>query len=135
MADGDDELLAFGAPFGRHLGLTRLGIHHERLLPGRSPGQLVRILELLAAVTPFATRPIEEMVLHEATRVPWGCTLVIVTAIAHDALLATIMHLAAAGRPCVLFTLAEKPPTRFLPNVTVYHLPHLIEELIVPELI
>ena len=33
--DGDDELMSIGARFGRHLGLTRLGIHHERLLPGR----------------------------------------------------------------------------------------------------
>jgi len=33
--DGDDELMCIGAPFGRHFGLTRLGIHHERLLPGR----------------------------------------------------------------------------------------------------
>lgn len=32
---GDDELMSIGAPFGAHLGLTRLGIHHERLLPGR----------------------------------------------------------------------------------------------------
>ncbi len=32
---GDDELLAVGAPLGRHFGLTRIGIHHERLLPGR----------------------------------------------------------------------------------------------------
>ena len=32
---GDDELMSIGAPFGRHFGLTRLGIHHERLLPGR----------------------------------------------------------------------------------------------------
>ncbi len=32
---GDDELLSIGAPFGRRLGLTRIGIHHERLLPGR----------------------------------------------------------------------------------------------------
>lgn len=31
----DDEKLAIGAPFGRHFGLTRIGIHHERLLPGR----------------------------------------------------------------------------------------------------
>jgi uncharacterized cupin superfamily protein len=31
----DDELLNIGAPFGRHFGLNRLGIHHERLLPGR----------------------------------------------------------------------------------------------------
>ena len=33
--DGDDELMSIGAPLARHFGLTRLGIHHERLLPGR----------------------------------------------------------------------------------------------------
>ncbi|MBC7142173.1 MAG: cupin domain-containing protein [Rhodobacteraceae bacterium] len=33
--DGDDERMSIGAAFGRHFGLTRLGIHHERLLPGR----------------------------------------------------------------------------------------------------
>ena len=33
--DGDDELMSIGARFARHLGLTRLGIHHERLQPGR----------------------------------------------------------------------------------------------------
>ena len=33
--DGDDELMSIGTRFGRHFGLMRLGIHHERLLPGR----------------------------------------------------------------------------------------------------
>jgi len=33
--DGDDELMSIGARLGRHFGLTRLGINHERLLPGR----------------------------------------------------------------------------------------------------
>jgi uncharacterized cupin superfamily protein len=33
--DQDDELMSIGAPFGGKLGLTKLGIHHERLLPGR----------------------------------------------------------------------------------------------------
>jgi uncharacterized cupin superfamily protein len=33
--DGDDELMSIGARFGRHFGLARLGINHERLLPGR----------------------------------------------------------------------------------------------------
>jgi uncharacterized cupin superfamily protein len=33
--DEDDELLCIGAPFGRHFGLKRLGVHHERLPPGR----------------------------------------------------------------------------------------------------
>jgi uncharacterized cupin superfamily protein len=32
---GNDELLSRGAPLGRALGLTRLGIHHETLAPGR----------------------------------------------------------------------------------------------------
>jgi len=32
---GDDELMSIGAPLGRLLGLTRIGVHHERLQPGR----------------------------------------------------------------------------------------------------
>jgi uncharacterized cupin superfamily protein len=32
---GYDELLPVGSPFGRHFGLQRLGIHHQRLAPGR----------------------------------------------------------------------------------------------------
>ena len=33
--DQDDELMSIGAPFGGAFGLTKLGIHHERLPPGR----------------------------------------------------------------------------------------------------
>lgn len=33
--EGDNERFSFGAPLGRALGLTRIGIHHERLPPGR----------------------------------------------------------------------------------------------------
>jgi len=32
---GSDELLSIGAPFGEHFEFKRLGIHHERLPPGR----------------------------------------------------------------------------------------------------
>lgn len=32
---GDTELQSIGAPLGRKLGLTRIGVHHERLPPGR----------------------------------------------------------------------------------------------------
>jgi uncharacterized cupin superfamily protein len=32
---GDSELMSLGAPLGRLLGLTRIGVHHERLAPGR----------------------------------------------------------------------------------------------------
>ncbi len=106
-----------------------------RLLPGRSPDQLMRILELLAAVTNFATSPIEEMLLREAPRAPWGATLVVVSAIAHDALLAALLDLASAGRRLVLFTLAEEPPSTLLPGITVYHLPHITADLLDPILV
>jgi uncharacterized protein (DUF58 family) len=106
-----------------------------RLLPGRNPNQLLRILELLAAVTPFASTPIETLLLDEAPKMPWGATLVVVTAIAHDGLLAALLDLAAAGRRLVLFTLAEEPPRRLLPQIPVYHLPHLVDDLIAPALI
>lgn len=103
-----------------------------RLLPGRSLHQLMHILELLAAVTGFAAEPIEAMLLHEAPRLPWGSTLLVVTAIAHEALLATLLDLQRAGRKVVLFTLAERPPVEHLPGITVYHLPHLVEEIVAP---
>ena len=104
-----------------------------RLLPGRSPDQLVHILELLAAVTAFATQPIEELLLSEAPRLPWGSTLLVVTAIAHEELLVALLELERAGRKIVLFTLAEHPPERALPGITVYHLPHLLDGIILPQ--
>jgi uncharacterized protein (DUF58 family) len=104
-----------------------------RLLPGRSPKQLVRILELLAAVTPIFAQPIEELLLREAPRLPWGATIVVVTALVHDELLAALSDLEQAGRQIVLFTLAKEPPVRDIPGILVYHLPHLVEDLIVPK--
>jgi uncharacterized protein (DUF58 family) len=103
-----------------------------RLLPGRSPSQLMHILELLAQVTPFATQPIEELLVEQAPHLPWGATLVVVSAVAHDDLLATLLDLSSVGRRIVLVTLAEEPPARFMGRVTVYHLPHLVDDLIVP---
>lgn len=94
-----------------------------KLLPGRSPDQLMIILELLAGVTSFATSSIENLLVAEAPRIPWGTTLVLVTAVTHDALLATLIDLAAAGRSIVLISLADEPPAGYLPQLTIYHLP------------
>jgi uncharacterized protein (DUF58 family) len=104
-----------------------------RLLPGRSPQQLVRILELLAAVRPVFAQPIEELLLREAPRLPWGATIIVVTALVHDELLAALSDLAQAGRQVVLFALAKEPPARQIPGILVYHLPHLVEDLIAPK--
>ena len=91
-----------------------------KLLPGRSPDQLMLILELLAGVTPFATSSIEERLITEAPRIPWGTTLVVITAVVYDELVASLLELAAAGRPVVLITLDKDLPIEELGEITVY---------------
>ncbi len=103
-----------------------------RLMPGRSPRQLVRILELLAAVTSFAAQPIEQLLLQEAPRLPWGTTVMVVTAVTHPELLAVLSELAQAGRPVTLFTLAERPPQVPSSGFQVYHLPHRVADGVAP---
>jgi hypothetical protein len=43
------------------------------------------------------------------------------------------LDLQRAGRRIVLFTLAEQPPLEDLPGIRVYHLPHLVDDIIAPQ--
>lgn len=106
-----------------------------RLLPGRSHDQLVRILELLAAIQTLAAGQIEKMILEESPRLPWGATLLVVTTIVTEELMAALLELDSAGRQIVLFTLANTPPPslQYKTNILVYHLPHLVDDLIAPQ--
>ena len=91
--------------------------------PGRSPKQLTRILEALAAVTPIATSSIEHLLTVESPKLPQGSTLVLVTAMVSEPLAATLLHLSQAGRRVVLITLAESLPDELLyERLLVYHL-------------
>jgi uncharacterized protein (DUF58 family) len=92
-----------------------------RVPPGRSPDQLATILEALAAVTSFATVPIPELLRRESPRLPWGATLVVVTAVVTEELAAAILGLKEAGRRMALVSLGEEVPPP-LHGVTVYHL-------------
>jgi uncharacterized protein (DUF58 family) len=93
-----------------------------RVPPGRSPEQLPAILEMLAAVTPFATASIERVLHRESPRLPWGATLVVVTAIVTDRLAEAFVNLRDAGRRLALVSLEENPPPP-LESVTTFHLP------------
>ncbi|MFK7805748.1 MAG: DUF58 domain-containing protein [Anaerolineae bacterium] len=107
-------LIANGRLFRKELSI--------KLLPGRSPDQLMLTLEMLAGVTSFATSSIEELLISEAPGIPWGTTIVLITAVTHDTLMATLLDLAAAGRSIVLISLADDPPAEYLPQITVYHI-------------
>jgi uncharacterized protein (DUF58 family) len=93
-----------------------------RVPPGRSPEQLPAILEMLAGVTPFATASIERILHRESPRLPWGATLVVVTAIVTDRLAEAFVNLRNAGRRLALVSLEDDPPP-LLQSVTTFHLP------------
>jgi uncharacterized protein (DUF58 family) len=93
-----------------------------RVMPGRSPDQLTRILELLAAITGYVTMPMGRFLLRGSPALPWGATLVVVTPIVTDELLASIIQLRSAGRHMVLVSLAKDAPPD-LYGVVMHHLP------------
>jgi len=97
-----------------------------KVLPSRRPDQLARVMEALAAVTSFATSSIEALLLAESPRLPWGSTLVVVTAVITDDLLDALLRLHDAGRRLVLVSVEEEPLTQELPPAVergTYHLP------------
>ena len=117
------------------LGLLSNGVPRSdqpiKVLPGRSPDQLTHVLEALAAVTSFTTGSIEELLSAESPHISQGATLVLVTAIVNDQILATLMQLREAGRRVVLISLADEPPltgssaeiAKDLAGIIIYHLP------------
>lgn len=95
-----------------------------KVLPGRDPQQLTRILEALAAVTPVATQSIAQLLSRSSPRLPWGATLIVVTAIVSKELSTTLLSLHDAGRRLVLISLDKKAPDPLLSDrILTYHLP------------
>lgn len=92
-----------------------------KVMPGRAPDQLARVLESLAGVTGFVTDTMDKFLLKESPMLPWGATLVVITAIVKPELLATIQRLQTAGRRIVLVSLGGEPPP--LAGVIIHHIP------------
>ncbi len=94
-----------------------------KILPGRSPDQLTTILELLAAVTPFATARFHRLLAAESPHLPWGATLVVISSSLSDDLAATLLDLKATGRRIVLITLEQGPLPAVLEDIIIYRVP------------
>ncbi|MBI3943363.1 MAG: DUF58 domain-containing protein [Chloroflexi bacterium] len=91
-----------------------------KVLPSRESGQLARVLEALAAVSSFALGHIDQLVAQESRSLPWGTTLVVISAVVRDALLLELARLIRAGRRVVLISLDGAPSSLDLPGGLVY---------------
>ncbi|MGB8644468.1 MAG: DUF58 domain-containing protein [Anaerolineae bacterium] len=91
-----------------------------RVLPGRSPNQLRNVLEALAAVSYMVTAPIDTLLRRESMNLPWGATLIVVTPLVTENLLAGMADLAEAGRRLALVSLDPNWKQVDLGRIVVY---------------
>jgi len=94
-----------------------------KVLPSRAPDQLTRVLEALAAVSGYATNDIEKLLAVQSPRLALGATLVVVTTVVTDDLLAQMLRLRDAGRRLALVSLDPGFKDDGLPGITTYHIP------------
>lgn len=92
---------------------------HLKILPSRNPDHLRHLLEALAAVTSFVTLPIENVLRAETPKLPWGATLVMITGIVTEELLAEMVRLREAGRRLALISLDEDWTPQELEGIVV----------------
>lgn len=96
-----------------------------KVLPSRSPNQLTRVLEALAAVSSVPTIAIEALLTKESAHLPWGATLVVITAVLSEELLAVMARLKTSGRRLLLICLTDDPLPFPMPGILLQRVQEL----------
>jgi uncharacterized protein (DUF58 family) len=93
-----------------------------RIKPGRSPQQHACLLEALAGVTPLVTASFDRFLMREVPRLPYGATLMVLTAVTSPEITETMVRLRQHGRRITLIAFGQDPP-QAIPGVRVVHSP------------
>jgi uncharacterized protein (DUF58 family) len=120
-------LIYYGMEDGYSVGLATNGALARsdrpfRAPPGRSARQLGHLLQALAEVTPFTTAPFERFLVKMSPEIPYGATLVLVTAWVTPELRETLMRLKRYRPHITLISLEQKAPLA-IPGVRILHRP------------
>jgi len=99
-----DHAMAAGYRVGLYINQRRLlSGERIRIPPSQHTEQMVHILEALAQVhASFEIAPVARFVAMESRDLPWGSTVLVVTAAPSEALLATLLRMKRTGRSVVL---------------------------------
>lgn len=93
-----------------------------RVPPSRSATQLQKLMEGLARISPYSTVAFARILAAEMPRLPWGSTIVVVTSLVPESLIAQLSALLAAGHQVVLVTLGE-PDVPMLQGLILHRIP------------
>lgn len=88
--------------------------------PSRATGQLLRILEALAMVSPFVLAPLEEVLQRQSARLPFGSTVVIVTGYLTESLRGYLARACDGGAGWFLVWVGEQAAPDLGPRLQVY---------------
>ena len=101
--------------------ITRFSRGMVRVPHSRHPDQLMRILETLAQLHQVETIPMVRYIRQEARNLPWGSTLVLISAQPSDETLATLLDLKRVGRSVALISIGGKAPEENTGSLACYH--------------
>ena len=90
--------------------------------PGESPDQPALLLESLARITSFVTTPFDVFLSKSLPQLPFGASLVIVTALVTPELCETLIRVKRYRSNITIFSLETTPPPD-LPGITTIHIP------------
>ena len=119
---------------GHQVGLISNGcIAHSfrplNISPSRSLKQLGALLEALAEISPMGMIPFEKFLIREMPRVPYGASLLIISALTPPVLMETLARLKRHNREITLLSLAQEPPKE-IPGMKILHRPFQEKERI-----
>lgn len=102
--------------------VTQPGAQVVRIRPAGHRDQLTLIFEALARVIPFGRWTLEETLRYEGLHLPYGTTLVVVTALLTEPLRRTLLYLHDRGFTLALITLGQAGEAASIPGVQRYHI-------------
>jgi uncharacterized protein (DUF58 family) len=114
----------------------RVGLHVNQLTlfsngPVRVPhsqhaDQLLHILEALSQLHQVESLPIGRFIRQQTGSLPWGSTLLVISAQPGDDLIATLLDLKRKGRSVALIKVGGEPLQTAGDNLAVYHVPDVM---------
>jgi uncharacterized protein (DUF58 family) len=93
-----------------------------RLPPSRRPAQWFEVLDTLTWLNYLTTTPLEKYLRAEMSLLPLGATLIVISAVLSDDLVAALLDAQSAGHPVAVLALGEAAPTNVPESIQLYWL-------------
>lgn len=110
-----------GCRVGLYVNEWGLGDLYMHVPPSGRPDQLMSILEVLAQDIFWGHVPLVNLLALELPRLPYGTTVVVISALVDEDLLGALLDVKATGRRVVVLAVGSDPPSIQTDEFPVYH--------------